>query len=433
VEGGKRKHVHVQSYPTDDGTPLQQVSIPPNVIPSSVEAPPSIPNLGSGYQSDPTPSNMVPRIPGIMARPPYKAQPAHTNHVIPPKHMISMPPDSIMGKRNGAYTTGIPIGLAPPIPRSDVQTLTTSMITASAASPATFNVAPVEMGAKPLYYLPGFHIRAPLNGRNFTCNVTNSTAITMATQVYPHPATNGMKMAAGHMTTSVSDPAVTSQHQGGQHDITCSRHDTNMHSLAPVLHQQNTGVNTTSIGHSTASGGISNTNSNNHQQSSSNAAATTCSFCGCPGGYSGTYPYQTPSALPHPLASAVHGHLWQWPHPLVPTSNGMVPQLYRHTTGLSYLHPSSSFPNGLNPEILPLNSQYLHHQGLPTPVLNLNNSSGCYQYHSLLRHQAEKPRRVTCHNCGSTEHVASDCRENSMESLSGNSKSSLVVMDNMLL
>ena len=85
-------------------------------------------HVGSGYQSDPSPSPSGPAT--------CKTQPPNTNLNIPPKNIIRMPPDrlglspspspspspnpNLFGRKNGSPP--IPVGSASPIPRSDTST-----------------------------------------------------------------------------------------------------------------------------------------------------------------------------------------------------------------------------------------------------------------------------------------------------------------------
>ena len=353
--------------------------------------------MGSGYQSDPSPSGPSLYHGPLMGMPaPCKAQPAHTNLNIPPKNMISMPPDSpgiLFGKRIGP--PAIPVGLAPPIPRSDTTTVSTTVMTT-----ACVTLTPHEYN-KRYYTMP---MRSQLNGgyRSLVCNVTNSTTMTVASHIsnslHGHALTQTSNK--GQLTTALSEPTLSIQHS-----------------------QQSSVTQTESlIAKSTSSSHVASLSSGSHAPGSTSApqhpSAHTCTSCGCPGhSHMTSYPYLPVAShlLPNPV--------WHVPTMApTPTSNGIIPTPHLYP-GFAYHIPN--IPNGLNPEFLlnhnpnflpggALPSLYPHSVVAPAggghPVLQRSNS---------FQERSEKPRRVTCHNCGSGEHVASECTDNSMESISG--------------
>lgn len=369
---------------------------------------PPVPPMGSGYQSDPTPSAFLPRVPSMITRPNYKAQPAHTNLNIAPKHVITMPPDTI--KRNGNFP-GMPIGLAPPIPRSDGQTMTTSIMTATnSSSNSGFAFGPMEPGKHLLNWMPvppvpGYPIRSPsMNGnpRGFACSVTNTTSITMATHsvtcgaIHPGHPGNGLKNSNSH----------------GQLSGDGTGHET-VHSVAPLV--QNSCPSPAATSGGTAPHMMHAATS----QPSTTCSSGTCSSCGGPCGHldPATYPYHT--SIPHPLA---HTPFWHMSPHFPSTSNGLVPQMFRHPGGISYqIPPSNNFPNGLSPELLSLNNYPFLPHSVPSPFMTPRGTSGYYPYHTLVRQPSreEKTRKHTCHNCGSPDHYAAECREKSMEHFLG--------------
>ncbi|XP_069114070.1 zinc finger CCHC domain-containing protein 2-like isoform X2 [Argopecten irradians] len=387
-------------------------SVPPHPgMPSTMfvhgDGPP--PPIGSGYQSDPTPSAFLPRVPSMITRPNYKAQPAHTNLNIPPKHVISMPPDGL--KRNGTFAS-IPIGMAPPIPRSDGQTITTSVMTATSSSANSgFNfIDPSKhnLNWMPVPHVPGYQIRSPIingNQRGFTCNVTNATSITMVTQsascgtIHPgHPPSSIIKNSNSHGQLSVESG--------------CGLQE-NIHSVAPLVQNSSPGPVVTSgcsgshILHAATS------------QANTTCSSATCSSCGspCGHGYPATYPYHT-NSLPHPLN---HAPFWHMSPHFSSSSNGLVPQMLRYP-GIPYHIPqSNSFPNGITPDILSLNNHHFISPGVPTPFMTQRGSSGYYPYHTLVRQPSreEKSRKASCSNCGAADHNAAECRESSMEHFVG--------------
>ncbi|XP_050397629.1 zinc finger CCHC domain-containing protein 2 [Patella vulgata] len=102
-----------------------------------------------------------------------------------------------------------------------------------------------------------------------------------------------------------------------------------------------------------------------------------------------------------------------WPIPgLLPTSNGYmqtipsIPHPYQ-----AHMHPQT-FPNGMNPELffnsMPVPLFYNH----PMPPFLYGNN----MYPGVANNV---PKKTFCHNCGSSSHKGADCKESTMESMSG--------------
>ncbi|XP_048751833.2 uncharacterized protein LOC125663599 isoform X2 [Ostrea edulis] len=334
---------------------------------------------GGGYQSDPSPTpsgyyplmNMTPR--------PLKAQPAHTSKTIPPTNIISMPIDTHgYGKRGQV----IPHGLAPPIPRTETSTVTSSSNVTSVATHQDNMV-------KPRINVIQFPVRPMSGPRTFVCSVTNSTSVIMSTSnnITSPLTVNGLKpkMTHSHSESSISNPQTQEQPFSLTQPQTAPTSTPNMQ-LPP------------------------------------SSAHTTCTSCGCPG-HSGTpasYPYA------HFIPSQMfHGqHFWPMPTvPMTPSSNGLIsPHI------IPYHHHFQHFPNlnGLtHPEYLLNNhhQNFVHNPGpplsgpagnVPGPIIN----QGLQRSNSIKEHK-EKPRVVSCFNCGSHDHAGNECSENSMESILG--------------
>ncbi|KAK3086490.1 hypothetical protein FSP39_019124 [Pinctada imbricata] len=334
-------------------------------------------HIGSGYQSDPSGICHPQIYPSIPA--PCKAQPAHTNLGIPPKNVISMPPDSagiLFGKRPAIF----PVGVA--MPRSDTSVASVMTTTITTATPAHRLIYPIR---------PHGGLRSNL------CTVTNTTAVTMTSQ----PINTSIPMA--HMLTPTANKGSTVPSESN-------------------AQQQQTLVQESSSTKTVPShgGGVPSNNAvPSHNASplpgSHNSAGATasrnlsCTSCGCPGHNHVTYPYY------HPVAGLLPGPLWHVPMAPTPTSNGIIPTPHIIPPGFTY-----QIPNGITPDML-LN----HHNA------NMLASSSMASLYSggpmvggppllqrVVSERKEKPRRVTCHNCGSTEHNASECNDNSMESIS---------------
>lgn len=330
---------------------------------------------GGGYQSDPSPGYYS----VINAQRPLKAQPAHTSKAIPPNSIINMPGDSLgYGKRT--QVASIPLGMAPSIPRSDASTMTSS-------SNVTSVTTHLENGGKSRIPYP-YAIR-PLSGhRTFVCSVTNSTSVTMSNSnsITSPPSVNGLKP---QMTHSLSETSISNIHSQEQ-------------APPPSMGQPQTIPTSTP-----------------NMQHLPSPAHSTCSSCGCTGhsGTSASYPLHfIPSQMFHSQ------QLFPWTTPMTHSTNGLI----HHPFMPPYHYQTFQNLNGVaHPEYLLSNHHhsFIHTPGLPLagptgnapgPIMN----QGLQRSNSIKEHK-EKPRVVTCYNCGSHDHLGHDCSENSMESILG--------------
>jgi hypothetical protein len=125
-----------------------------------------------------------------------------------------------------------------------------------------------------------------------------------------------------------------------------------------------------------------------------------CTFCGHP------VPYQF-----HIPNQYIPNQMFHIPPFMGTNPNGLVHQFY---------HPHIQYPvtNGIHPGYL----QAINHH----PYSNITGAQyGCFPPVVLQRRNSSglgigKSPRNTCSNCGSTDHISSECKENSMESMSGN-------------
>ncbi|XP_061163257.1 zinc finger CCHC domain-containing protein 2-like [Saccostrea echinata] len=332
---------------------------------------------GGGYQSDPSPSGYYP----VINMPPrtLKAQPAHTSKTIPPNNIISMPLDSLYGKRGQV----IPLGMAPPIPRTEAPTITST----SNVTSVTSNLDNIGKPRISVYSYP--QLRPVAAPRTFVCSVTNSTSVTMSNSITSPMAINGLK---SQMTHSFSESSINNPHALEQ-------------TIPPLPTQpQSTPTSTPNM------------------QLPPSSTHSTCSNCGCPG-HSGNPSYPYAHFIPSHM---FHGqHLWPLSAlPMTPSSNGLISP---HFIPPAY-HHFQHFPNlnGLTPQEYLLNN---HHQNFvhnPGPPLSgpTNNVPGPIinqglQRSNSIKERKEKPRVVTCYNCGSHDHIGNDCSESSMESILG--------------
>lgn len=388
---------------------------------SSVQVP-----VGCGYQSDPTPTGFAPpRIPTVIpARPPYKAQPAHVSMNIPPKNMISMPPDTHPGKR---CTPMIPIAYAPPIPRCESSTMTNNVVTAVAGNPM-FSMAPSDVAKRQVVYGIPVQSAIPFNGngnRPVTCTVTTSTAIVMATR----QANSGSPHQ--HVAASSSVQGNGMVHSASENSISSQSDNPSIHNSTPIVPNNNV---------STVNAPVARTcSASPNQHQSSVATHSSCNNCNCNchvggnnggGGNNGNngngasgvnIQHQYPGVFPNHFAP---GNIaWHWPYLATHTSNGLIPHMY--PPNVSYhIHPSN-YHNGLNPDVLNNHHGYTGIAPGIFPVQypslgSLLSRGGAVFNHSSNRSNGNgKKTKKNCFNCGSVDHNGSECSDKSMESVSG--------------
>lgn len=331
--------------------------------------------LPGGYQSDPSTGYY----PVINPQRPLKAQPAHTSKAIPPNSIINMPGDSLgYGKRT--QVASIPIGMAPSIPRSDASTMTSS-------SNVTSVTTHLDNSGKSRIPYP-YAIRPVSGHRTFVCSVTNSTSVTVSNSnsITSLPSVNGLKP---QMTHSLSETSISNVHSQEQ-------------APHPSMGQPQTIPTSTP-----------------NMQHLSSPAHSTCSSCGCTGnsGTSASYPLHfIPSQMFHSQ------QLFPWTTAMTHSTNGLI----HHPFIPPYHYQPFQNLNGVAHQEYLLNNHhhnFVHTHGLPLagptgnapgPIMN----QGLQRSNSIKEHK-EKPRVVSCYNCGSHDHLGHDCSENSMESILG--------------
>ncbi|CAC5391028.1 unnamed protein product [Mytilus coruscus] len=349
-----KKEVHYPSQNTEEvnsETPLQAVH-------HAFENVHGHSSSGSGYQSDPTPTQ-GPFMRVIFPNNSYKAQPTHNNLNFQNKTFISMP-DTVGGRR---------VGYAYPYQRCDNQTLTTTVASNSNSNGPELTRRPVIPGQIPI-------IRSPTvsgNGRNFMCSVTASATPVMAANL--QNSLNGNIRHSG-LAPSVSDPG-----------------------LSPNQDSQNGSGNQSPLpnGNPVTCSGPNGHISHAH-----------CTSCGCTGSH------QVPSYQVHLPNHHYLQNQMMFPPFMNANPNGIVHHPYYH-------HPHFQYPisNGIPPSYLQAinphpypNVAGAQYSCFPPVVLQRRNSAG---------YNAGKPQRTTsatCSNCGSTDHISSECKESSMESMS---------------
>lgn len=250
-----------------------------------------------------------------------------------------------------------------PIVRHDILTTTV----ASTAS---------QHGQRPITYaLNPASIRSPpvnSTGHNtFMCSVTSSTHSVMATNQQNGINANKLR---NNMSSAASEPTMSNiQRIDSRGEIASS-----------------------------TSSPVSNGNLGSEVNSPVGYNQAQCTTCGCTGRHQmPTYPY--PQVPNHYLPN----------HMMVPHyMNGMVPQPFYH----QFQYPI----NGIPPNYLPSLSHHYPLSNFTTPQYGFQHM--VVQRRNSASHNISKPPRTssaTCSNCGSTEHMSTDCRENSMESMSG--------------
>lgn len=405
----------------------------------------SLGNYGAAPDLLPHRQQMIP------SRSAYNAQPAHTNIGIHPKNMINMPLD---GKSSSPM---VPL-LHPGLPNSvDCNTTVVSvMVNSNTAGPGD---SAVGSGA-PLFspHLTSSGVRTRTGAVHPSCTrtvssgvCTSNTMSSCSSASSPPPRHMGnVKNSNGPLCPNsvVSQPlhpAGTSGDPCSISVLSCSSDQTGGQPSPMNYHGPCTNpgsVTTTTITYS------SQAYSMNSPSPASMGRSRRCNSCGCEGHCtSGSYHFG--SMLTSPMTAPANTpppHQWQHLSAyMFPNANGMIqfpniapympngpnPDLiYNHpNVGLMHLNsssqvtaapppPSSSAPNPhcvLNPMC---SYGGLGNGGPPPPPP--------HQQHPLLTHHAltainnkHKPSIQTCYNCGGANHLAVECKESTMESMTG--------------
>ncbi|PVD20556.1 hypothetical protein C0Q70_18712 [Pomacea canaliculata] len=399
-------------------------------------------NNNNGYSSDsgPITSTGAPQRQSLLhasigVRGHYKAgqpQPAHTNvtGMLQGKNLMSMPADTHTAKPNSPVIQHIVqpyMGLRPPeIPPHLAQGLS------SGAAPSA------ELGAPRVsLYIPygrgqGGHMTSTIPGHQGV--LPHPSLVTRAGQTTLVASVASMTVSASHPVT-----AVTASHGSVLTVTTTASHRSPSHSSGNSGQRES----------STEAGAISNSIGSNDTSLRSSPSSGTgvgsassppsfqqvgCSLC--EQRYMGqvpAYPYQylfqqAPNGIipPHGISSysfAQSQHLGSGIY-----ANGFTPEVYNYNAlgyssiPTSHFHPvfygSNMFP-GMQPQqnlttpaaggstgVVP---QTLTPVGVTTVPLAQAQASGL----------SGKHRSVGCYNCGSLQHGAAACQENSMENMSG--------------
>lgn len=352
-------------------------------------------NGNSGYTSDPTFSRQQ------LMRGSYKAQPAHMNMQSQSKFLINMPENSFKG---GAQS------FVPMVRQQQLRDMTIS----SASNQQNYNMTTggdfmgrsmflfqhnphvftrglfgqMNMsGARPMFP-PGAMTSGP--GVNQTLMQPQPSPINGGTQ-----SVNCGKMFHGPPIPVNVDRKPTNMTMNGVDSNAISQTQT---SESCSQRSQTNSVNTVTSNSSTVthtSGGITAT---------TNRPAS-CSSCGCPG--LSTHPQ-------HPIPFMQHT---MWPNPY---SNSLLPVPALHHP--LYIHGHVPYPNGFNQDMI-YGPQYGMQQAAPQGMPGAPNVMCGYNYNnqgaSTSVYNQKRPKKLNCHNCGSTKHIAKDCTEVSMEAMSG--------------
>lgn len=380
----------------------------------------------------------------IPSRSAYNAQPAHTNLGIHPKNMINMPLD---GKSS---STMVP--LFPGMPNSvDCNTTVVPMMV-NTAGPGDSAVG----SGGPLFspHLTSSGVRTRTATVNQSCTRTAPAAVctsnTMvstcpsASSPPPRHAIGNVKNGNGPLCSNsvVSQPLLPSGTPGDPCSISvlsCSSDQTGGQPPPMNYHSQCTNqssVTTTTVTYS------SQAYSMNSPSPAAMGRSRRCNSCGCEGHCtSGSYHFGSmltsqmtaPANTPPPR---------QWQHPpayMFPNANGLIP----------FPNLTPYLPNGPNPDFIysnhpnvglvhlnssqvtapPPSSSAPNPPCVLNPMCNYGGPPPPHQQHPLLvpplHHtmtavsNKHKPLIQTCYNCGGANHLAVDCKENTMESMTG--------------
>ncbi|XP_053402687.1 zinc finger CCHC domain-containing protein 2-like [Mercenaria mercenaria] len=327
-------------------------------------------NGSSGYTSDPTSTRPLMRT--------YKAQPAHTNNIQSHSKVINMPENNFKG------------GAQPFVQIMAPQHLRDMTLNSTSGHPG-YTMSPADIGHRSMIYFPQgtssclarSHFN-PVMWAGFPAHFPSCTAVNQSIFLLNLQLLMGMPRGKSPnvLLNSVDNQVQTS--------------DTSTHRCPATQ----TVVSSASSSNSTA------TYTSSGQTVTTNRPAS-CSNCGCPGHREGSIPNNI-------FLPPMQTNMWPTPYP-----NGLVP-MHMQMPHL-YHHHMPYHPNGLNQELYNPTVYGMSHsnsQGMAGISNVIYNSFNNHQPSSGGYNQ-KKPRKINCHNCGSSKHTAGDCPEVSMEAMSG--------------
>lgn len=348
-------------------------------------------NGGSGYISDPT-----------FTRRHHKAQPAHMNFTLPRSHTVTLTDNS--------YKTMPQTGLSVVLP-SHVRDLSSAGVY-------------TDMGSRQVYVqnVPGFINRSQLNPQLnqmngsralYTPSVVNAGMNVNQTLVQTHASLSGVggssvttvnsKMYQGPpgilAPAPVATPTPTQQVRVLEKSALVNGNENNSQSQpqssADLCTHRNPQLITTSTPSSSTV-----TYSTASQMATGRSSCTTC---GC----TGSHAPQLSAGVQY-MPQIWHNNMY--PNGILPVSQ--FPQFYL---------PPAPYVNGLNQDVINSAMLGMSHPGtagianVPNVIYNYCNSF----VPPVGTFGQRKPKKLNCHNCGSSKHSANDCTEGSMEAMSG--------------
>ncbi|XP_046329222.1 zinc finger CCHC domain-containing protein 2-like isoform X1 [Haliotis rufescens] len=366
----------------------------------------------NGYQSDPNPSpgtssGFAPRhavFPSIL-RPYVKPAPAHTNLALHNKNVINMPQEGHVKQQPHmmmyyhAVRQDIPMTTSVMPLNLNNNTVTNQTYSANSEGVSSqrimqpYNMSLCQRGPM-----------VPLHGpRSVLTNVNSATSVTVSQGGSPQSIPAGHSAGPANLSVKPANgvPVPMPNPSGTPPESVHSGSD----SPLQMIHNSQSAASTT-ITFSTATSTFSAA-----PQTVSTTTHAQCSSCGCNcnSGTPSSTNYQPQYNVIPPYPYYMQASIYQ---------NGMIPPFSNLPT---YGHhvPPPAYPNGLNHEM------YVNHPAFPqmhpamaAPHLvqslygNLHHGQG-----NPGAHVKHKPQG--CYNCGSSSHKAQDCKENSMDAMSG--------------
>ncbi|KAK3589296.1 hypothetical protein CHS0354_026948 [Potamilus streckersoni] len=367
-----------------------------------------------GYSSDP---GFVQPYPQIIHTQ-YKAQPAHTNIPIHAQNIVSMPVENATVKVANPF---VPVIISKHHVR-DV-TMTTTVITASVnamTSQNTLNAtATCETSMRQMYYYPVFNRPVYSNGNRPTFCTANrfgepiSQSSSKVNVHFPSPG------PVNNSQSNKNGPGITSSLQAPQGNSNIANECSLL--TQPHSYMDNATHATMSMQNApptyTTSAVTYTTVSSVTPSQSPSANQPICSSCGCTG-------HPPPVPISYPYLSSMQAipptQYHQYPN-VSTTSNGLIP------APMPYFTPTH-IQNGYSPEVLYSGSHqsvYSIAQPIPTSVPSVPGYIYGYT-HSLNSQQnanhnggnaGTRPKKISCYNCGSSKHLATECPETTMDGM----------------
>ncbi|CAI9724282.1 finger CCHC domain-containing 2-like [Octopus vulgaris] len=351
----------------------------------------------------------------ITGRTTYKAQPAHTNLGINPKNMINMPPD-------GKSTT--PIVPSMFNHNSDMTNLSTTVINSTTP---TSVLATADNTAQHSLYSVGTWTRSliPVCTRTAVACSTSALVSTGSSNSSPPPRQN-----IGNMKNSnICSNSVPQSPPSAAPDSTCSSSSdqasglATLNFLAQCSNQSSVITNTIVYSSQTL-------NSSSPSQVSTGRSGM-CKTCGCDG-YHQLGVISSPVAPPANNIPPNHwpsfaGNMGYMPQ----NSNGLIPlhypmqlvsaiptdHVYNNPTNISLVHLNSSNQAAVSSSSSSTSSSCMLSQMCNYASLGLHATPPQPQQYTMTMISNKHCR--SCFNCGGSDHVASDCKETSMEAMTG--------------